>query len=132
MAMLIKDRDTTRRDGRLFDLPLAAGARVFAGGIVCLGAGGFAVPASAAAGLRFPCLATEGVNNSGGDGAVSVAGERTVVGLDYEADVTRAQIGQTVYLADDHTVTAAAAGKSPAGLLVDIQDGQAWIDLARA
>ena len=133
MAQLIRDRDTKRRDGRLFSLPVAGGVRIFSGSIVCLNSTGYAVPAMAEGDLKFPALALQTVDNrEGADGEALVPTERITVGLDYAVDVTRATIGQTVYLADDHTVTAVATDMSPAGLLVDIQDGQAWVDLTRA
>ena len=132
MAALIKDRDTQRRAGYDFHLPVAAGKRIFSGAVVCLNATGYATPAITAEGLKFPALAIEGADNSAGaNGDILVAVERTVVGLDCDVSVTRAVIGQKVFLVDDHTVTATASGKSPAGLLVDLQDGQAWVDLTR-
>lgn len=133
MAMLTKDRDTKIRAGRDYAHPVAAGARIHGGAVICLNAAGFAVPASAAPGLKSPLLAQHAVDNrEGADGAQLIFAAREVVGLDCEADVTRSHIGQTVYLADDHTVTAAGAGKSPAGLLIDLGEGQAWVDLAHA
>ena len=129
MAALTKDRDTKRRTGVDFSSPVAAGVRIFTGAVVCLNAAGFAVPATAATGLKFPAVAREGVDNQGGaDGDVSVDLLREVVGLDMASDVDRTVIGAVVYLDDDHTVTAAAAGRSPAGLLVDVAEGLAWVD----
>jgi len=130
---LTNDRNTMRRDGRDFHQPVAAGALIFSGAIVVLNAAGFAEPASAAEGLKFPALATERADNrEGQDGDVLVRTERIVVSLDADSSITRAAIGATVYLLDDHTVTAESDGLSPAGLLVDILDGQAWVDLAQA
>lgn len=132
MAQLIKDRSTERRAGTDFSWPVAGGARIYAGAVICLNAGGFAVPATAAAGLKFPTLAVTGADNrSGSDGDIRVEAVRETAGLDAAADVTRAHIGRTVYLADDHTVTADSSGKSAAGTLADIQDGLAWVDLGR-
>ena len=142
MGVLTRDRDTRRRDGRDFVFPLAAGQRVFAGGIVCFlnGHGLMAPVSSFYLGTnrgRFPCLATETVDNrEGGDGEASVRVERTVVGLDYDGSITPEAIGTMVYMLDDYTVTrdddADGDGRLAAGLLVDIRDGQAWVDLTRA
>lgn len=129
MAALTKDRDTKRRTGIDFNFPVAAGVRIFTGAVVCLNAAGFAAPATATAGLKFPAVARAGVDNrDGADGEASVDVLREVVGLDMASDVDRTVIGAIVYLEDDHTVTAASAGRSPAGLLVDVAEGQAWVD----
>lgn len=132
MAALVKDRFTDKRAGVDFHFPVAAGARIFAGAIVCLNAQGYAVPAKTAADLKFPARAECAVDNrEGGDGAESVSVSLSVFGLDSAGDITRAHIGQPVYLVDDHTVSSVAAGKSRAGLLVDIERGQYWVDLTR-
>ncbi|UQZ89540.1 hypothetical protein C4J81_15395 [Deltaproteobacteria bacterium Smac51] len=130
MAPLTKDRNTECRGGTDFVLPLAAGAVIFAGAVVCLNSSGFAVPASESADLKFPCVANHRVENVGGtDGAATVSVSRLNVGLDAAADITRAHIGLSVYLADDHTITAESSGRSRAGILTDILHGQAWVDL---
>jgi hypothetical protein len=129
----MKDRNTERRAGVDFSQPVAAGARIFTGAVVVLNAEGFAEPATAAEGFKLPSIALAGVDNSaGGDGAVRVEVARGVFGLDHGADITRAHIGQIVYLPDDHSVTAEAGGHSPAGRLVDLALGQAWVDLTQA
>lgn len=130
MTALFKDRDTKRRAGVDFVVPVAGGKRIFTGAVVCLDSNGFGVPAAESPDLKFPCVAIEQVDNRDGlDGEISVNVIREVVGLDAAGDITRAHIGRPVYLADDHTVTAESTGRSRAGLLVDIQDGQAWVDL---
>jgi len=138
VARLNHDRDTKRRDGRDFVFPLAAGMRVFAGSIVGLLPGGdFLAPASTfpegSEMGRFACLAAETVDNRDGvDGEASVKVERTVVGLDFDGSINPGLIGTTVFMADDCTVTSSpgyGVGSLQAGLLVDIRDGQAWVDL---
>jgi len=58
--------------------------------------------------------------------------ERTVIGLDYTPGVDRPVIGSIVFALDDHTVTDSDTDTRPVGRLVDIQDGQAWVDLTQA
>jgi len=129
MAALTKDRDTKRRTNLDFNFPVAGGVRIFTGAVVCLNAAGFAVPATATTGLKFPAVARAGVDNrDGADGDVSVDVLREAVGLDMAADIDQTVVGAIVYLDDDHTVTADATGRSPAGLLISVAEGQAWVD----
>ncbi len=48
-------------------------------------------------------------------------------GFAHDGDVTRSHIGSVVYLVDDQTVSPTAAGKSAAGLLVDLDGDTAFV-----
>ena len=53
MSALTNDRDTVRKEGKYASYPVKGGAVIYAGGMVCIGADGYAVPASDTAGLKF-------------------------------------------------------------------------------
>ena len=133
MANITDDRNTYYRGQYTsYDLPVAASTKIYAGGVVGLNAAGYAVPASGA-GIKLPARAGKTVDNlAGGNGAATVPVIRGEVGLDAGAGITQAAVGTVVYFADDHTVTNVAAGNSPAGLLMEISEGVAWVDLRPA
>jgi len=77
MSALTQDRNTQYSLGDLLAIPVAGGAEIFAGSLVCTNAAGYAVPGADAAGYTFEGVATEHVDNSaGGDGALSVVVRR--------------------------------------------------------
>lgn len=89
MAALTDVRDTREllNGGKMLSLEVAADAVIFAGGIVCLDADGFAVPASTATALRAIGRAEETADNtSGADGHLLqsiqyfVESDRVIVG----------------------------------------------------
>ena len=49
---LTADRDTPKREGQKFGVPMATGAKGYAGGIACLNAAGYGVPGSTATTLH--------------------------------------------------------------------------------
>jgi predicted RecA/RadA family phage recombinase len=133
MANLTSDRNTeTKLGDSVFSFPVAAATKLYAGGIAGLDAAGYLVPATGA-GIKIPALVEETVDNSGGSaGAAYARVRRGVVGLDPGTGVNQAAVGTMVYFSDDHTVTATADGNSPAGILLELSEGQAWVDLKTA
>jgi hypothetical protein len=133
MPNITFDRDTRRRiSDEEFHYPVAANIKLFAGGIAGLSSAGYLVPASGA-GIKSPGVVMDHVDNTGGiAGAVRARVWRGVAGLEIGTGVDQAAVGTMVYFSDDHTVTTSAEGNSPAGILLDISDGQAWVDLKTA
>ena len=132
MAALTKDRNTPSRTAELYQDPVAAGARIYAGAMVCLDAQGFAVPASGATGLTARGMALrEADNRQGGNGAVAVDVQSGCYGLKSDGSIGRQHIGRTAYFVDDQTVSATADGRSAAGAIKDIEgqghDAIAWV-----
>ena len=70
MAALTKERDTPEvaNGGRHLSLPVKGGATIYQGALVALDEDGFAVPATAAAGLTAAGRAEETVSNPSVDG----------------------------------------------------------------
>ncbi len=110
MTALTSDRNTEYSLGDLLSMPVAAGARVFAGALVCSNADGYAVRASDTAGLVFEGVATaQADNRTGADGDVRVVVRRRGrYLLDSASALDQSALGAQVYAADDHTVAAAA------------------------
>ena len=135
MPALVKDRLYKRRQGLEFAAPVAAGAICFEGGIVCLSAAGYAVPGATLATLRAVGIAQKRADNTGGgNGAVTVPYERGTFNFanDPADPVTPADIGATVFMTDDNTVSRTNPGgntKSAAGLLLNVDANAAWVKI---
>lgn len=130
MTALTADRNTPRRDGVQVADPLAAGVVIYTGSMYALDATGAAMPATAA-GNAVRAVA---------DGRASVAAGDTVVegrkgyyrfaNSPGAAELTRADIGKPAFVADDQTVS--KTGTAVAGLVLDIDNGEVWVDVGAA
>ncbi|RZS86065.1 hypothetical protein [Pigmentiphaga kullae] len=130
MTALTADRNTPRRDGELVSDPLAAAAVLYVGAMYALDNSGNAVAATAA-GNTVRAVAQEQVSLAAGDSRVE--GRRSTYLFDNSAgagELTRADIGKVAYVADDQTVS--KTGTAVAGLVIDIEDGQVWVDVSQA
>lgn len=139
MAALTQGRRTARRGGEIVSHPLAAGAVVYAGGMVCLTAAGYLTPGAADPTLRFVGVAGDTVNNAGASaGAARCDVERRGAWhfANHATDtVGRQHIGQRAYIADDQTLAATAglvegaATRPAAGTIIDVDANGVWIEL---
>ncbi len=135
MTGLTRDRATSYREGVEVDYPVAAGAKIYAGSLVCVNADGFAVPAADTSGYVFVRVALEQVDNSAGaNGAKSIRVRREGVFEFDAASITQAMVGDPMYVVDDHTFDDAAGPTNDikVGLLVKFASAtKGWIDIAR-
>lgn len=135
MAALTKERDTTEiaNGGRYLSLPVKGGTTIYQGALVALDADGFAVPGKQAAGLTAAGRAEETVINTGADGAESIRAARGVFVYANTATaankVTAKHILKPCYMEDDQTVTALAAGASPAGLVLRVDESGVAVEI---
>lgn len=135
MTALTKERDTTRRAGEFGALGLAAGAKVFGGGIVCVDtATGYATKGATSTTLRPLGMAEETADNtSGSAGAVHVKWRRDGwfrFANSASGDlITSADINADCYLVDDQTVakTSGSATRSIAGKVRQVDTTGVWI-----
>jgi len=127
MGALTKDRNTPRRDGEIFEAPVAAGAVIYAGAMVARDGDGNAAPAADTAGLVVIGRADATADNSGGAaGAISVTVCRGVFAWSHSG-LTRADLGKVLYATDDQTVATTSTNDVPAGILVDVTSDGAWV-----
>lgn len=130
---LTGERGTPSRDGKTFNRAVAAGVKIFQGGLTCLSATGFATPGAAATTLVADGVALATVDNSAGaDGDVSVEVEKGTFRFANSAAgdaITRAEIGDDCYIVDDETVakTDGGATRSIAGKIVDVVAQGVWV-----
>ena len=134
MTALANDRTTPKRTGHNLNHPVAAGAVIFAGALVCLNASGFAVKGSTSATLKASGMARARVDNTAGaDGALRLEVDRH--GLYQFANsaagdaIALADMGSTAYIVDDQTVAKTNGGgtRSAAGKVVDVDAAGVWI-----
>lgn len=131
---LTKDRNTPVRDGENITHPVAATKKIYAGSLVVLNATGYAEPGSTATTLTAIGRAEAQVDNgSGANGAETITVKRGVFRFDNAgADaVTRAEIGASCYIVDDHTVakTDGSGTRSVAGKVIDIDSAGVWVEI---
>lgn len=133
MTALSAERATVTRDHRVNNDPVAATKKIFAGGIVCLNATGYATPGATATGLIARGIAKETVDNTAGidgDKRVTTAKETGRFANSASGDlITRAEIGDDCYMVDDQTVakTDGTGTRSKAGKIEDVDADGVWV-----
>lgn len=131
---LTKDRDTKEKGNTVYDAPVAAAKKIYAGALVALDASGNAVPGATAATLKGFGRAEEQADNSAGAaGDIKVRVKRGVFLFANSADadlITRADIGNNCYIVDDQTVakTSDTNARSVAGRIDDVDASGVWVD----
>ncbi len=135
MTPLTRDRATSYREGIEVEFPVAAATKIYAGSMVCVNAGGYAVPAGDTTGYRFAGVALEQVDNSSGaDGAEVVRLRRAGVFEFDGASLTQAKVGIDMYAVDDQTFADASTTTydiKVGSLVKYVSASKGWIDIAR-
>jgi len=130
---LTKDRNTPAKDGKLIVVPVAAGAKIYAGALTVANATGYAAPGSAALNRTYLGRAEESADNTGGaDGDITVPVRRGIAfhfknaGADL---VTQAEQGKDCYIFDDETVakTDGTGSRSVAGKVLAVDSDGVWV-----
>lgn len=133
MAALTSGRSTKARSGDISEIPVKAGAKIFAGAMVAVDGSGWAVPMSTATTLKGVGRAEAGADNtSGANGAISVRVGRGIYlwGNSASADaITRSDIEADCYGVDDQTVakTNGTNTRSRAGKIFDVDAAGVWV-----
>lgn len=138
MSALAADRNfLTKEIFYVSSHPVLAATKIYQGGMVCIGATGYAIPAADAAGMAGPSvsgMAMDSIDNSAGasgDKRVRLIHGIVSVGNDTDA-VTIVEQGKSVYVKDDSTVRKGTGTNSVvAGTFVEIDpEGVVWIKIA--
>jgi len=137
MTALTQDKELQYTEGVELPFELYRAVEIFGGSFVCVRADGYAIPGDDATGLLFMGVATQHVDNAGGDdGDKSVVlRRRGLVKAIVDNTITIANVGDSVYLVDDQTVD--VVGNTTydifAGIIAGFIDGtHAWIDIEPA
>lgn len=132
---LTQERETASRNGRTRNAPMAAGKKVYNGGIAALDALGNATPGATATTLKRPGRACDTVDNTGGAaGAKHVEIEHGIFPWKNSTStdaITRADIGNDCFIVDDETVakTHGTNTRSVAGKVFDVDVYGVWVDM---
>ncbi len=134
MAALTADRPTPKREGKMLSLPVAASTLIYAGGIVCVNASGWATKGAVATTLKTVGVAVERADNSAGaNGAIQVRVERGTWLMANSGGgdlIARADIGTQCFVVDDQTVAKTNGGstRSVAGIVRDVDAAGVWVE----
>lgn len=124
MTALTADRFTDERKLKQIEPPVAAATELFAGGLTVLDASGDAEPGSVAVGKTCVGKCFLAVDNTGAAGAKTTKTEFGT--FKWLNDGTRTIVvgdeGKLAYIEDDQTVGILPDGRSPAGVIVQIDD----------
>ncbi len=135
MSALTRDRATSYREGIEVEFPVAAATKIYAGSMVCVNAGGYAVPAADTSGLRFAGVAMEQVDNTAGANGTSLIRLRRAGVFEFNAaNLTQAKVGDAMYATDDQSFadTSGVTNHIKVGVLVKyVSTTQGWIDITR-
>ncbi len=135
MSALTKDRDTVRKEGAYASYPVEGGAVIYAGSMVCIGADGYAIPASDTAGLKFIGVSRQYVDNSAGaSGSVQVEVWRRGCFNLAASGITLSNAGDPVYVLDNQTVglTAASTNHVACGKVSEYDTASTvYVDISR-
>lgn len=125
MAALTADRNTKRRDGDLFSFEAAK--TIYAGALVAINADGKAVPATATGTV---CAGVAQHQAGAGETVLARRGVYNFADAADDAALTRADIGSTVYVADDQTVKKKNSGADAvAGIVMDVDADGVWVKI---
>lgn len=133
MAALTKARNTPERGIDIFEEPVKAATKIYAGSLVCLDASGWAVPGAAATTLIAMGRAeADADNSSGADGDIKVRikrGRFRWANSSSTDAIARTEIGKDVYIVDDQTVakTNGSSSRSRAGKVVGVDSQGVWV-----
>ncbi len=134
MSALTQDRNTSRRNGNQVAPPVAATTRIWGGSIVCINAGGYAVPGATATTLKAVGVAEGRADNSAGvAGAIRVRcrkGPHRFANSAAADAIALTDVGSDCYIVDDQTVakTNGANTRSVAGKVFDVDADGVWVD----
>lgn len=134
MTALTQDRNSLRRDGQQLEPPVAAATRIYGGAIVCINAGGYAVPGSTSTTLKSVGVAEHRADNTAGTaGAIRVRCRKGPYRFGNSAAgdaITLADVGSDCFIVDDQTVakTNGTNTRSVAGKVFDVDADGVWVD----
>lgn len=133
-------KDTPKRGTeplqRVFDHPVKASTKVYAGGIAVVDATGYAIPGKTATGLTAIGYFEQSVDNSAGasgDLLVRIVpGTRKCKNSATTDEIKQADFGKTCFIVDDETVakTDGSSARSAAGKVVGIEADGVWVQIA--
>lgn len=119
-----------RTGNRMILIPVKAGIELAEATMAAINADGYAVPASASAGLRIAgCIQRYCDNRTGADGDQDVSVKRGTFVWDNDGTVKKTDILKTCYVKDERTVTITADGSCAAGTILEVAEDGVTVDM---
>lgn len=127
------DRTGNEKTGnRLLNIPAKGGAELTEATMAAIGADGYAVAATASAGLRVAgCVQKYCDNRNGADGEQSVSVKRGAFVWENDGTIKETDILKLCYIKDEETVTITADGSSVAGTILAVEDDGVTVDMTQ-
>lgn len=127
------DRTGNEKTGnRLLNIPAKGGAELTEATMAAIGADGYAVAATASAGLRVAgCVQKYCDNRNGADGEQSVSVKRGAFVWENDGTIKETDILKLCYIKDEKTVTITADGSSVAGTILAVEDDGVTVDMTQ-
>ncbi len=120
MTALSADRKTNYREGIEIEYKVAAGAKIYAGSLVCLNTSGYAAPGADTAGFKFVGVAREAADNSSGaNGDITVRVRRKGVFRLAASSMAITDIDAAVNVSDDQTVAKTTSNSVACGKIAE-------------
>ena len=117
---------------RLLNIPAKGGAELTEATMAAIGADGYAVAATASAGLRVAgCVQKYCDNRNGADGEQSVSVKRGAFVWENDGTIKETDILKLCYIKDEKTVTITADGSSVAGTILTVEDDGVTVDMTQ-
>ena len=123
MTALTESRRVQKRDGLSIALEVKAGSTVYKGALIMLD-GDKATPATKASGKTIL-----GIAENSAKGGETVTITKGTYGFENKSGdlVAASEIGSDCYVEDDQTVAKTSTGRSVAGKVIDVSEGQVWV-----
>lgn len=119
-----------RTGNQLLNIPVKAGGELTEGTIAAIGTDGYAVEATAAAGLLTAgCVQRYCDNRNGTDGAQTVLVKRGAFVWRNDGTIKKTDVLKPCYIKDDVTVSLTAEGSSFAGIILEVDDDGVTVDM---
>lgn len=128
---LTRDRATAYREGIEIEYPVAA-VKIYAGGMVCINAAGYAAPAADTVNFKLAGIALEQVDNSAGSPGDKMIRVRRVGVFEFKASsIAQTDVGKQMYVVDDETFDETNPGQGIiCGVLTKfVSATKGWLDI---
>ena len=126
-----------KEEARLVSLPVLASTQIYAGGLLMMTSAGYVAPATPTATSLFAGIAQEDVDNTAGasgDKRVNVfqsgLHKMPISGVAVtDVLLTAGVFAETDNVADVTIGAASTANSQKCGIITNLEDGQAWVDI---
>ena len=119
-----------RTGNRMLNIPVKGGAELTEATMAAINSDGYAVEATASAGLLIAgCVQRYCDNRNGADGEQTVSVKRGTFVWENDGTIKNTDLLKPCYIKDDVTVSLTAEGSSYAGIILAVEDDGVTVDM---